>query len=177
LVPAELTRLVAVFEGAPLHLADIRATIKRLYGTGEYTEVEVDTETTGDGLTLIFRTAAQWFVGSVDIRGKVHAPPNVSQLTNATQLNLGTPFDDTDMTTAVNNLRDVLQRNGLYSAAIAPTVTRDPDHRQVSITFLVKSGKRARFTMPVVIEIPRFRRRILLGRRSTRRSSSSPGSR
>jgi outer membrane protein assembly factor BamA len=151
LVPAELTRLVAVFEGAPLHLADIRATIKRLYGTGEYTEVEVDTETTGDGLTLIFRTAAQWFVGPVDIRGKVHAPPNVSQLTNATQLNLGTPFDDTDMTTAVNNLRDVLQRNGLYSAAIAPTVTRDPDHRQVSITFLVKSGKRARFTMPVVI--------------------------
>jgi len=44
LVAADLTRLVAFSEGGPLHLADVRAAIKRLYGTGEYTGIAVNTE-------------------------------------------------------------------------------------------------------------------------------------
>ena len=45
-------------------------------------------------------------------------------------------------------MRDLLQRNGLYLAKIEPKVDRDPEHQQVSFTFQVESGKRARFTTP-----------------------------
>jgi hypothetical protein len=73
--PAELSRLVGVSQGSPLHLASIRAAIKRLYGTGEYSSIEVDTEPSGAGLTLIFRTTGQWFVGPVEVKERLRIRP------------------------------------------------------------------------------------------------------
>src|SRR5260370_18691186 len=151
LASGDLNRLVALADGAPLHLADVRAAIKRLYGTGNYSDIEVDTEPAPGGLNLVFRTTTQWFVGPVEVTGKVHLPPSTAQLASATRLDLGTPFNDGDVDTAVNNLRTLLERNGLYHGSITPNVVRDPEHQQVSITFSVNSGKRARFTLPTVI--------------------------
>jgi outer membrane protein insertion porin family len=147
----DLNRLVAFSEGAPLHLADVRAAIKRLYGTGSYSNIEVETESATGGLNLVFRTTTQWFVGPVEVTGKIHLPPNSAQLASATRLDLGTPFNDGDVDTAVNDLRTLLERNGLYHGSITPSVVRDPEHQQVSIRFQVNSGKRARFTLPTVI--------------------------
>jgi outer membrane protein insertion porin family len=151
LVSGDLTRLVAFSQGAPLHLANVRAAVKRLYGTGEYSSIEVDTEPEPGGLSLVFRTTSQWFVGPVEVTGKINLPPNAGQLSGATRLDLGAPFSDGDVGTAVDNLRSLLQRNGLYRGTITPDVVRDPQHQQVSITFQVNSGKRARFTLPNVV--------------------------
>ena len=151
LASADLTRLVAFSEGTPLHLAGVRAAIKRLYGTGEYSSIEVDTEPETGGLSLVFRTTGQWFVGPVEVTGKIHLPPNAGQLTGAARLDLGTPFSDGDVDAAVDNLRSLLQRNGLYRGTITPKVVRDPQHQEVAITFQVNSGKRARFTLPNVV--------------------------
>lgn len=151
LASGSLSRLVALREGAPLHLADVRAAIKRLYGTGEYGSVEVETEPVPGGFNLLFHTTGQWFVGPVEIQGKLNLPPNVAQLTGATRLDLGTPFTDSDVDTAVDNLRSLLQRNGLYRGAVTAKIERDPQHQEVSITFQINSGKRARFMLPNVI--------------------------
>ena len=150
LASADLTRLVALGEGTPLHLADVRAAIKRLYGTGNYSNIEVDTEPTPGGLNLVFRTTTQWFVGPVEVTGKIHSPPSTAQIASATRLDLGAPFSEGDVDAAVDNLRTLLERNGLYRGSITPNVVRDPEHQQVSITFQVNSGKRARFTLPNV---------------------------
>src|SRR5580658_3693614 len=139
----------AEYEGKAV--ADVRAAIKRLYGTGEYSNIEVDTEPAADGVSLIFRTTSQWFVGSVDVKGKINQPPSASQLASATRLDLGAPFSDRDVDTAVDNLRTLLQRNGLYRGAVTPEVVRDSQHEQVAITFRVDSGKRARLMLPNVV--------------------------
>jgi|HubBroStandDraft_1064217.scaffolds.fasta_scaffold05737_2 outer membrane protein insertion porin family len=151
LATADLTRALAFSPGVQLHLADVRAAIKRLYGTGEYSNIEVDTEPAADGVSLIFRTTSQWFVGSVDVKGKINQPPSASQLASATRLDLGAPFSDRDVDTAVDNLRTLLQRNGLYRGAVTPEVVRDSQHEQVAITFRVDSGKRARLMLPNVV--------------------------
>jgi len=151
LASTDLTRAVGFSEGAPLHLADVRAAIKQLYATGEYSSIEVDTEPAPHGVILVFRTTSQWFVGPVEVKGKIPAPPNPSQLANAARLDLGAPFSDGDVDTAVDNLRTVLQRNGLYRSTIKPQVTRDARHNQVAITFQVDSGKRARLTLPNIV--------------------------
>jgi outer membrane protein insertion porin family len=151
LTSADLTRTLAFSPGAPLQLAYVRAVIKRLYGTGEYTNIEVDTESAAGGLNLVFRTTTQWFVGPVEVKGKIHQPPNAGQLASATRLDLGTPFGDGEVETAVDKLRTLLDRNGLYRKTIEPIVVRDEQHQQVSITFQVDAGKRARFTLPNVI--------------------------
>jgi outer membrane protein insertion porin family len=150
LAPADLTHILALSPGGVLHLADVREAIKRLYGTGEYDNIEVDTESAPGGVNLIFRTASQWFVGPVTVAGKVRQPPSSGQLASATRLDLGTAFSDGDVDTAVEKLRTLLERNGLYRSTIAPEVARDPVHQQVSITFRIDSGKRARLMLPNV---------------------------
>jgi len=147
---SDLKRLLTLSPGTPLRLDEIREAIKRLYGTGRYSTVEADTEQTPAGLTLIFRTTDQWFVGPVETHGKISLPPNAGQLTNASQLDLGTPFTDADVQTAVDGLQSLLRRNGLYRATVTPNVQRDPQHQEVAITFQVNSGKRARLTLPNV---------------------------
>ena len=116
LAPADLHRLVPFQPGTPVRLSDIRDSIKRLYSTGEYQNVEVGWESSPEGVVLVFRTVEQWFVGPVEVRGKVRLPPGEGQLANAARLELGTPFNDEDLQGAVKGIRDLMQRNGLYQS-------------------------------------------------------------
>lgn len=150
IVESDLNRLVTIKPGTPLNLDDVRSAIKRLYSSGDYSNIEADTEPAPTGLVLVFRTTDQWFVGPVETHGKLKLPPNAGQITNASRLELGAPFEDGDVDTAVQGIRNLLQRNGLYLATVVPKIERDPAHDQVSITFEVKANKRARYTLPVV---------------------------
>ncbi len=148
--PADLERVVALRPGTPLSLGEVRAVIKRLYGTGRYADIEIETEPAADGVVLVIRTIEQWFVGPVEVTGKVSLPPSESQLASATRLELGTPYNDEDLDAAAKSMRDLLQRNGLYLAKVDTALERDSEHQQVSLTFRVESGKRARLTAPEV---------------------------
>ena len=151
-VRADLTRLVALKEGELLRLANVQTTIKRLYTTGEYADIEVSAAVEGNGVAILIRTTEQWFVGPVEVRGKISVPPNEGQLSNAGRLELGRPFAaDADLTRAVVRIKDLLERNGLYRSQVAPEVARDAEHQQIAITFRVESGKRARLTLPLVV--------------------------
>ena len=147
---ADLNRLVPLLPGTPLRQSDVRDAIKRLYNTGEYQDIEVTWESSPTGVVLVFRTVEQWFVGPVEVRGKVSLPPSEGQLANSARLELGTPFNDEDIDTAAKGIQDLMQRNGLYHGTIQPKVERDNEHQQVSLTFEVNSGKRARLTAPDV---------------------------
>ena len=147
---ADLARLVQVKVGQPLRMGDVRATIKQLYRTGEYANVEIDTTPDGSGVALVIRTTEQYFVGGVDVRGKESIPPNRGQIANASQLQLGLPFDDQDLQTALMSIKNLLQRNGFYLASVEPRIERDAEHQEVAFTFTVQPGKRARYTKPVV---------------------------
>src|SRR5205085_8050642 len=85
----ELERLVPFRQGTPLRLAEVRDAIKRLYATGRYDDLEVATEPEANGVVLVIRTKEQYFVGGVEVRGKVSLPPSESQLANASRLQLG----------------------------------------------------------------------------------------
>jgi len=146
----DLARLVGIHPGEPLHLADVRDAIKRLYSSGDYSNIEADTESSPAGLVLVFRTSDQWFVGPVEAHGSIKVPPNAGQIVNASRLELGAPFSDGDLATAVQSIRNLLQRNGLYLATVTPQVERDAAHDQVSITFQIDSHKRARYILPAV---------------------------
>lgn len=148
----DLARIMPIQAGNPLHEDEIRTAIKKLYGTGLYSNIEVVATPEGNGVALLFRTTEQWFVGPVEVRGgKVKMPPSEAQLENATRLELGTPFDDADLQTAQENMRALLERNGLYLSKIQPKVERDAEHQDVALTFRVDSGKRARFNLPIIV--------------------------
>lgn len=85
----DLNSLLTWKPGDALHLADVRAAIKRLYATGAYTSIAVDTEPLAGGVGLVIRTTEQWFIGPVEVHGKINLPPNQGQLTAASRLDLG----------------------------------------------------------------------------------------
>src|SRR5689334_12849050 len=148
---ADLARLAPFQVGTPLRMEAVRETIKKLYGTGAYSDIEIEGVPDGNGVALVIRTKEQFFVGPVEVRGKVNVPPNQGQLQSSTRLELGTPFEEADLQTATENMKGLLERNGLYQSKIDSKITRDAEHQQVALNFRVEAGKRARFTMPIVI--------------------------
>ena len=147
---ADRERILPFHPGEPLRMADVQAAIKKLYATGEYSNIEVEAQTAAYGITLIFHTTEQWFVGPVDVRGRAGSPPTRGQLANATRLQLGTPYDEGDLKGATEGIRDLLERNGLYRARIQSQLSRDAEHQQVGLTFRVDAGRRARLTLPQI---------------------------
>jgi outer membrane protein assembly complex protein YaeT len=148
---ADVARKVQLQVGKPLRLSDVRGTIKQLYGTGEYADVAIDVTDSGNGVSLVVHTTDQLFVGPVEVEGKENSPPNRGQIASSSQLQLGSPFNDSDLDNAVMSIRRLLERNGLYRATIEPKIDSDPERQEVALTFVVEPGKRARFTEPIVI--------------------------
>ncbi|HLI83371.1 MAG TPA: BamA/TamA family outer membrane protein [Bryobacteraceae bacterium] len=148
---SDLARLmIPVRAGAPLTLDDVRTAIQKLYSTGLYSNIDVEAQPAGAGLDVVIHTSEQWFIGPVEVKGKVSDPPTAGQLVTASRLMLGTPFSEDDIRAAVQDIQDLFHRNGLYLAGVVANVDRDPAHREVAVTFTVTSGKRARLTLPQV---------------------------
>ena len=151
LPPDELGRLAALRIGQPLRMDEVRAALRALYRTGEYDNVEVDAEQDADGrIRLTFHTTEQYFIGAVEVQGKVSVPPSRAQIANASGFGIGAPFRDEDIQNALVRIERLLDRNGLYLSRVEPKIERDAEHQQVMIAFEVEAGKRARFTQPIV---------------------------
>jgi outer membrane protein assembly complex protein YaeT len=175
-VPAEqplsaetLEELLAVKPGQPLREVDLRTTIERLFATGRYSDIQVDATSPDGGVVLRFLTKNRWFIGNVSVSGRISSPPNAGQIENATQLDLGTPFNQEKADQAVDGARHLLESNGLYRPRIHRAFDYDAAHQQVNVRLQVDSGPRARFTTPVLHGDPKMDPDKLVARTGWRR--------
>ncbi|MCP5114646.1 MAG: hypothetical protein GY953_27775, partial [bacterium] len=145
----ELSEMVAVKQGTPLDLDQLRDSIIRLYATGRYQDIAADAELAEGGVTLRFLTRTTWFVGRVGVEG-VPEPPNRGQLINTTRLQLGREYNEENAAVAMTNIQEVLRDNGFYNATVERFLDYEPAFAQVNVLFQVTPGKRARFTTPEV---------------------------
>jgi outer membrane protein insertion porin family len=153
LTAAELANIVPIKKGAPLRMADVHAAIERLYATGAFEDIQVDAEfavAPATGVMVRIITRNSWFVGNVAIEGHISDPPNRGQLVNVTRLNLGQPFTEADVAPAQSAIEHLLESNGLHASQVRPEVSYDPHTQQVSVHFVVDSGRRAHFTTPAI---------------------------
>jgi outer membrane protein assembly complex protein YaeT len=148
---AELFEMLPLKRGQPLRMSEVRASVERLFATGRYNDIQVDAEPSDAGVIVKFITTNSWFIGDVSVSGKVEDPPNRGQLVNATRLDLGQPYVENELDTAVIGQRRLLEGNGLYLSAIHPVFDYDPVYQQVNIRFEIDSGRRARFGTPVML--------------------------
>jgi outer membrane protein assembly complex protein YaeT len=141
---------VSVQPGRPLNRLEVRHSIQRLFASGRYANIRVETEPEGDEAVVRFVTEPAWFVGRVTVNGAPE-PPNPGQLITATQLNIGQPFYEDHLPPAVESLKRVLEGDGLYNAEVDYAVTRDAATQQAHVDFQVKVGGRARFSRPEIL--------------------------
>jgi outer membrane protein assembly complex protein YaeT len=148
---SELFEILPLKRGQPLRASVVRASIERLFATGRYADIQVSVEPYTGGVIVEFVTTNSWFIGDVAVSGKLKDPPNPGQLSNATRLDLGEPFHENAIETAVVAQRRLLEGNGLYLSTIHPTFDYDTEHQQINIHFQINSGERARFGPPTLL--------------------------
>ena len=144
----ELNGILPLKMHTPLRMEDVRATIARLWATGEYTDIQAEAEPLDNGVVVRIRTRNSMFVGRVSAEGTISDPPNPGQLVNAAKLDLGTPYSEDTLRGAMASVKKLMDDNGLYQSQVEPRFSYDPDHQQVNVTLGVTSGARARFTLP-----------------------------
>src|SRR5260370_13824623 len=148
---SELFEIVPLKRGQTLRMPVVRASVERLFATGYYRDIQVDAEPYNGGVIIKFITTKTWFVGDVSASGRINSPPNRGQLVNATRLELGQPYLDSQLEPALNVQPHLMETHGLYLGAIRPVFDYDTVHQQVNIRFVIDSGRRASFGPPVLV--------------------------
>jgi outer membrane protein insertion porin family len=148
--PADLARVQPLRKGQPLRAADVAHAIDGLFATGRFDDIVVEAEPSGQGVIVRFVTKNARFLGGLVVEGKVVESPNRAQVDSATQLSLGAPFQESDVTQAVDRIHRLLEANGFYAAQITPSVESGVDADQVFLTFRIHQGKRARYDTPSI---------------------------
>jgi len=139
---ALLTQL-AQQPGKPLDPDAVRQSMRRLYATGRYRNLEARGVRTETGLVLIFSGVARYYVGRVLVTG-VNDDRLTSLLEASTNLQPGVRFAQTDLDAALKSVKDTLGQNGYYESKVTAVTKADDDSQQMNITIAVQLGVKAR---------------------------------
>lgn len=170
--------------GEPLDPEKVRESVRRLFASGRYRNVEVRGVRQGDRATLIFRGVPRYFVGRVTIAG-VKSERLMSVLSFATKLSPGRPFEDSDIEAGTEGLKQMLEQQGYYEPTIASKEETDAANEQVNVTYTVTLGPQARIGNVSVegndvgMTIAQFRKKgkLKAGTKVTRETTSNALSR
>lgn len=129
--------------GEPLDRVHVSDSIRALYGTGRFADIQAEVAPSGDGVLLTFNTSANFFVGAVDVEG-APARPTSNQIVNASKLQLGELYNQEKMSRALENVRQLMQENGYYRARVTSESVSNPATQQVNILFHISRGEQAK---------------------------------
>ena len=175
-LPGELE----VQAGQVLEAEKVRASMRRLFASGRYRDIEVRGVRQGDGVTLIFEGVAQYYIGRVEIDG-VKDERLSSLLEFGTKLDPGTVYTDAAVTAGTASVEQTLAQNGYFEPKVSVTTIRDDAGQQVNVTYTIAIGPQARVGnvsvegTDVGLTLEEFRNKGKLKRRSkvTRETTSN----
>jgi outer membrane protein insertion porin family len=137
-----LLQLLAQKAGEPLERDKVADSIRTLYATGRFADIQAEVEASGDGVKLTFTTSANFFVGAVEVEGAPNRP-NSNQIVNAAKFQLGELYSQNKLDRALENIRQIMQEDGYYRARVTAESTQNPATQQVNLLFHVTPGPQA----------------------------------
>jgi outer membrane protein insertion porin family len=135
--------------GAPLDPEKMRASLRRLYGSGRYRDVSVRGIRTGDAVTLIFEGPPRLYVGRVQILG-IKDERLASLAEYGTKLTPGTAFTDASVPAGLAGIKQSLASNGYMAATVSVKTEKDAANQQMNVTYVVAIGPQAKVGNVVV---------------------------
>jgi len=137
-----LLQLLAQKTGEPLDRGHIRDSIRALYATGRFADIQAEVAASGEGVVLTFTTSPNFFIGAVNVEGAPRRPtPN--QIMNAAKLQLGELYTGDKLDRALTNIRQIMQEDGYYQARVTAESMSNAATQQVNIRFHISSGPQA----------------------------------
>ncbi|HEV2398953.1 MAG TPA: POTRA domain-containing protein [Candidatus Sulfotelmatobacter sp.] len=137
-----LLGLLPLKEGGTLSRDGVRDSIRVLYSTGRFADIQAEVRPSGEGVVLTFATSANYFVGAVDVEG-APSRPNANQIVNASKFQLGELYTQERLDRALENVRQLMQENGYYKARVTAESASNPAIQQVDVLFHVDAGSPA----------------------------------
>jgi outer membrane protein insertion porin family len=128
--------------GEPLDRGRVRDSIRALYATGRFADIQAEAAPSGEGVTLAFTTSANFFVGAVDVEGAPTRPTS-NQIVNASKFQLGERYTQEKLDRALENIRQLMQEGGYYRARVTAESVSSAPTQQVDVLFHVTRGEQA----------------------------------
>ena len=140
----QLRDLVGEQSGQALDRQKLRRTIRALYATGRFSNIQVEVSREGAGIGLAFEVTPNYFVGSVTASGAPRRQrPTEGQLIDASKLQLGEVLTQGKIVQAIQRMKTVLQVNGFYQATVEHTQQLDSKTQVASLHFQITPGQPA----------------------------------
>ncbi len=140
---APLQSELALQPGQALEPENIRSSLRRLYATGLYSNIEVDGIRTENEVQIIFDGTPQLFIGRVNVDG-VSSENFTSLLAGASKLSPGTPYTQAKLDRGLRLIQNLLTTNGYYQATAMEGHSIDPVNQLMNVNYIVTLGQRAR---------------------------------
>jgi outer membrane protein insertion porin family len=132
-----------LISGHPYDSEAVRASLRKLYATGNYSDLRAEVANVSGGIRVDFVAKQNYFIGVVRVIGLID-PPSDSAAYSALRLAVGTEFRESELSDAVTRLSEALALEGFYQASVSAERLPDPTTRRMNLTFHVTPGKRAR---------------------------------
>lgn len=137
-----LLQLIPQKVGSPLQRDQVRDSIRVLYATGRFADIQAEVTPSGEGVRLSFVTAPNFFVGAVNVEG-APARPTANQIVNASKLQLGEIFTRDKLNRSLENIRQIMLENGYHRARVTAETTSNVVTQQADVLFHVAPGSPA----------------------------------
>src|SRR4029077_5825363 len=134
-----LRQLLPQKVGQPLNRDSIRDSVKVLYDSGLFADIQVQAEKADDQVILTFATVNNYFIGSVNVEGDP-GRPSANQIISATKFQLGEVYTQEKLDRAQKNILQLMSDNGFYRASLTHDERLHPETDQVDVVFRVKPG-------------------------------------
>ncbi len=137
-----LLQMIPQKSGQPLDRDQVRDSIRVLFATGRFADIQAEVAPSGSEVLLTFTTSLNFFVEAVDVEG-APSHPNTNQILNAAKFQLGELYTADKLDRALQNVRQLMQENGYYRARVTAESTSNAATQQVNILFHITPGESA----------------------------------
>jgi outer membrane protein insertion porin family len=137
---SHLRDLISQKAGNPLDRDLVRDSMKLLFDTGLFADLQVEAQKTADDRVIVtFSTVSNYFVGSINVEGDP-GRPSANQIVSATKFQLGEVFTPDRLERAQKSILQLLADNGFYRAAVTYEEHPHPETDQMDILFRINPG-------------------------------------
>lgn len=139
----DLLSLIEIKESQPFRQSLVRNSIRRLYSTRLFHDVQVSAVPAPEGLLHVtFALIRRYVVHAIDFSGSVELPRD--RLRRALRLRVGDPYSQRLLEDSLSQLRSVYETHGYYQAQFEPLFQLDQPRARIQVEFRIQAGPQAR---------------------------------
>ena len=136
-----LLNLIELREGQPYSASQTESSLKRLFSTEIFHDVQVDLEPAGDQVQVRILLIRKYLIQEIKFEGDLEL--DRQQLRRELAFRAGEAFSEVSMEATLARLSELYQRHGYYRARIEPQFELDRKNARLTLRLQIEAGDQA----------------------------------